>query len=196
MDDGGRFDDPVEQLRAWLADARSATPDADAMALATANSTGRPSVRIVLLRGVDARGLTFFTNHSSRKADELETNPWAAATLHWWALGRQVRVEGGVERTTDAESEAYWSTRPRGSQLAAWASRQSRTLRDTEELAERVADADARFAGADVPLPPFWGGYRILPDSIEFWTHRDDRLHDRTRYVREAGGWRREILAP
>ena len=196
MADTDATDDPIEHLRAWLTEARATISEADAMALATSDSEGRPSARIVLLRGLDERGLTFFTSRTSRKGDELEANPYAAAVLHWWELGRQVRIEGSVERTSDVESDAYWSTRPRGSQLAAWASQQSRPLRDRDELDRRVREAETRFTGVDVTRPDFWGGYRIVPERIEFWTHRDDRLHGRIRYVREPEGWRRELLAP
>jgi pyridoxamine 5'-phosphate oxidase len=190
------MDDPVQLLAAWLDEGRTAVPYQDAMTLATATPDGRPSARVVLLRGIDERGITFFTNRTSRKGEELRANPRAAAVVHWWELGRQVRIEGSVEETTDVESHAYWQTRPRGSQLAAWASQQSRPLSSREELDERVSEMEQRFANEDVPLPPFWGGYRILPTSVEFWTHRDDRLHDRVRYVREAEGWRAERLAP
>ena len=196
MDERHVADDPLELLRTWLDDAREAVAQPDAMTLATADPDGRPSARVVLLRGVDDRGITFFTNRSSRKGSELEHNPQAAAVLHWWELGRQVRIEGAVEQTTDDESTAYWQSRPRGSQLAAWASPQSQRLSGRDELDIRVAEAEERFAGVDVPLPPFWGGYRLVPASVEFWTHRDDRLHDRVRYLREPDGWRRERLAP
>lgn len=196
MEDQALPHDPVRLLARWLDEGRAAVPHQDAMTLATATPEGRPSARVVLLRGIDARGITFFTNRTSRKGDELRRNPRAAAVIHWWQLGRQVRIEGPVEETSDEESRAYWQTRPRGSQLAAWASRQSRTLTGRTELDAQVAEAERRFAGADVPLPPFWGGYRVLPTSIEFWTHRDDRLHDRVRYVREPAGWRVERLAP
>ena len=189
-------DDPIEQLRAWLEDARHMVSQPDAMTLATATTDGRPSARVVLFRGPDEHGITFFTNRTSRKGDELASNPYAAAVIHWWELGRQVRIEGSVQRTSDAESRAYWETRPRGSQLAAWSSMQSRQLRGRDELEARVRESTQRFVDGDVPLPPFWGGYRIVPTSIEFWTHRDDRLHDRVRYVRESAGWRRERLAP
>jgi pyridoxamine 5'-phosphate oxidase len=190
------LDDPLQLLTTWLAEGRGAVPHPDSMTLATSTLDGRPSARIVLLRGIDERGITFFTNRISRKGEELRRNPRAAAVVHWWELGRQVRIEGSVEETSDEESRSYWETRPRGSQLAAWASRQSRQLSDRGELDERVAEMEARFAGEDVPLPPFWGGYRIIPTEIEFWTHRDDRLHDRVRYVRAGDVWRTDRLAP
>jgi pyridoxamine 5'-phosphate oxidase len=190
-------DDPIAQLEAWVVDSRAAGSQADLMTLATADAGGRPSARIVLLRGVDERGLTFFTNRTSRKGRELADNPRAAAVLHWWELGRQVRVEGTVAPVSDEESRAYWTTRPRGSQIAAWASRQSQPLTGRDELEARVAELEARFAGDDVPLPPFWGGYRLAPECIELWEHRESRLHDRIRYERTAdAGWRRERLAP
>ena len=189
-------DDPIATLRAWLDEAEAAVGEPHVMTLATATADGRPSARVVLLRGLDQRGLTFFTNRSSRKGDELSANPRAAVAMHWWELGRQVRVEGGVEEIEPDESAAYWATRPRASQIAAWASPQSRLLADRGALDELVAQAEERFDGRDVPLPPFWGGYRLIPESIELWTHRDDRLHDRVLYTREKGGWRRESLAP
>ncbi len=196
MDERDLLEDPIEQLRLWLDEARAAVAQPDAMTLATAAPDGRPSARVVLLRGLDARGITFFTNRTSRKADELRRNPVAALVVHWWELGRQVRVEGSVEETTPDESEAYWRSRPRESQLAAWASPQSQALTGRSELDACVAEAEERFAGADVPLPPHWGGYRVVPDRIEFWTHRDDRLHDRVLFVRETGVWSRRRLAP
>jgi pyridoxamine 5'-phosphate oxidase len=188
--------DPITQLRAWLEEARAVVGEPHVMTLATATAEGNPSARVVLLRGLDERGLTFFTNRSSRKGDELRANPRAAVAMHWWELGRQVRVEGSVEEIAPEESAAYWATRPRASQIAAWASPQSRPLPDRAELDARVAQAQERFEGQDVPLPPFWGGYRLIPESIELWTHRDDRLHDRVRYTRGAGGWRSDRLAP
>lgn len=196
MDEHDLDPDPIAQLQAWLADARDSLPQADAMTLATADIRGRPSARVVLLRGVDERGLTFFTNRTSRKGDELRTNPRAAVVLHWWELGRQVRAEGTVEEVDQAESEMYWRTRPRASQVAAWASPQSRPLAARTDLDVLVAEAERRFGEETMPLPDFWGGYRLTPESIEFWTHRENRLHDRIRFSRSADGWRREWLAP
>jgi pyridoxamine 5'-phosphate oxidase len=183
-------------LRAWLDEARAAVGEPHAMTLATATLDARPSARVVLLRELDDRGLTFFTNRTSRKATELRANPRVAAAIHWWQLGRQVRVEGVVEELTPEESAAYWKTRPRGSQIAAWASPQSQPLADRAALDTFVAGIEERFAGREVPLPPFWGGYRLVPESIELWTHRDNRLHDRLHYVRGDEGWGCERLAP
>lgn len=166
------------------------------MTLATATRDGRPSARVVLLRGLDERGVVFFTNRRSRKGLELEENPRAALVLHWPELGRQVRVEGDVERVSDDESQAYWKTRPRPSRIAAWASPQSRPVADRAELERLYASLEARFGEGEVPLPDFWGGYRVVPDAIELWSHRENRLHDRIRYVRMPEGWRRERLAP
>ena len=167
----------------------------DAMALATSTADGRPSVRMVLLKLADESGFGFHTNYESRKGEELAANPRAALLFHWQPLGRQVRVEGVVERSSSEESEEYFRTRPVGSRLAAWASPQSRPLADRAELERLYEDARARF-GDEVPLPPHWGGFRLVPDAYEFWQHGDDRLHDRVRYTREGGGWKRERLAP
>jgi pyridoxamine 5'-phosphate oxidase len=188
---------PFVQLRVWLNEAAHASAQPDAMVVATSTVDGRPSARVVLLRGLDERGLVFYTNRESRKGLELAGNPRAAAVFHWWELGRQVRVEGTVEEVPDDETEAYWHTRPRGSRVAAWASPQSRPLAGRDELEARFAEADARFGDDDVPLPPFWGGFRIVPEAFELWTHRDDRLHDRIAYARTPdGGWARHRLAP
>ena len=196
MDEHDLDDDPIAQLQAWYAEAREAVPQPDAMTLATADPDGRPSARIVLLRGIDGRGLAFFTNRTSRKGDELRGNPRAAIVLHWWELGRQVRVEGAIVEVGEAESAAYWSSRPRASQIAGWASPQSQPLTARSDLDARVAEAEAQFEGAEVPLPAFWGGYRVVPESVEFWMHQESRLHDRVRYIRVGEGWRRERLAP
>lgn len=188
--------DPIVALRAWLAEAQQSADRPQVMTLATATPDGLPSARIVLLRGLDEEGLVFFTNRESRKGDELRVNPRAAVVLHWWDLGRQVRVEGTVEEIARSESAAYWETRPRASRIAGWVSAQSRPLADSEELDAAYADAEARFTGGDVPLPSHWGGYRVLPEAVEFWRHRESRLHDRIRFTRAPGGWRRERLAP
>jgi len=196
MDEHDLDADPIVQLQAWLAEARDAVPQAEAMTLATADPGGRPSARVVLLRGIDDRGLAFFTNRTSRKADELRGNPRAAVVLHWWELGRQVRVEGAVVEVSDEESTDYWNSRPRASQIAGWASPQSQPLAERSALDVRVAETEQRFDRSEVPLPSFWGGYRLVPECIEFWIHQESRLHDRIRYVRSAESWRRERLAP
>jgi pyridoxamine 5'-phosphate oxidase len=195
MDERDLDPDPLVALRAWLAEAERGSSRPDAMTLATATADGRPSARIVLLRGLDERGLAFFTNRESRKGRELDENPRAALVLHWPELGRQVRVEGAVERVDDAESRAYWETRPLASRIAAWASPQSSPLVDRAELDALYAASAALFRD-EAPLPDFWGGYRVVPEAIEFWAHQDDRLHDRIRYVRTNSGWHRERLAP
>jgi pyridoxamine 5'-phosphate oxidase len=151
---------------------------------------------MVLLKGVDDDGFVFFTGYESRKGDELAENPRAALVFYWQPLGRQVRVEGPVERVPPEESEEYWSTRPRGSRLAAWTSRQSRPLGSREELEARYAELEREHEGRDVPLPPHWGGFRLRPEAIEFWEHRDNRLHDRVRFTRAREGWQAERLWP
>ena len=197
MDEDQLADDPLVQLQSWLEEAGRSPDDSLPMTVATADSAGNPSARIVLLRGLDERGLTFFTNRESRKGVELGANPRAALVLHWSELGRQARVEGRVEETPLEDSAAYWRTRPRKSQIAAWASPQSRVLSSRAELDALVADLTQRFAADDdVPLPPFWGGYRVVPDVVELWERRENRLHDRIRYTRTPDGWRRERLAP
>ncbi len=166
------------------------------MTVATATPEGTPSARMMLLKGVDERGFVFFTNYESRKSAELLGNPRAALVFHWAVLQRQVRVEGTVEKLSEAESSAYFRTRPRGSRIGAWASKQSAELPSRAELERRVAEYDARFAGQDVPLPPFWGGFRLSPAVIEFWQGRINRLHDRVRYTRAATGWTVARLYP
>lgn len=165
------------------------------MALATASADGAPSARIVLLKGVD-RGFVFFTNRESRKGRELDANARAALVFHWQPLGRQVRVEGSVEPVSEDESYAYFSTRPRGARIGAWASPQSRPIASRAELEERLAAAGSAHPGDDVPLPPFWGGFRLVPARLEFWQHGDDRLHDRFVYEPDDDGWRITRLAP
>lgn len=189
--------DPLAALASWLDDAVAAgAPQPDAMALATADAAGRPSARMVLLKGCDRRGLVFFTSRDSRKGAELAENPRAALVLWWQPLHRQVRVEGAVEPLDEAASFAYFRTRPRASRLAAWASPQSRPVADRATLEDRYAEVEARFPGDDVPLPPFWGGYRVVPDVIELWQGRESRLHDRARFERDGDGWSRTRLGP
>ena len=189
--------DPFAQFRAWMADAEAAHIHlADAMSLATADASGRPSARHVLLRGLDERGLVFFTNYGSRKGRELSANPRAAAVFLWRELDRQVSVTGSVERTTREESEAYFRSRPREARIGAWASRQSEVIASRRDLDERYDDADRRHTGDEVPLPPFWGGFRLVPDAFEFWQGRLHRLHDRFRYAPQGDGWRIDRLSP
>jgi pyridoxamine 5'-phosphate oxidase len=166
------------------------------MTLATASAGGAPSARMVLLKGADDEGFVFYTGYASRKGAELAENPRAALVFYWQALGKQIRVEGPVERVPKADSAAYFATRPRGSQLAAWASRQSSALESRDELEERYTELEREHEGREVPLPPHWGGYRLRPEAIEFWEHRDNRLHDRLRYTRARAGWRTERLSP
>ena len=189
--------DPLEQFRRWYDEAGEAGIKApQAMALATAAGDGAPSVRMVLLKGADEHGFVFFTGYVSRKAAELDANPRAALLFHWDALGRQVRIEGQVERVPGQESDAYFATRPRGAQLAAAASQQSSVLRDRAEIDDRVAELAREHEGSDVRRPDHWGGYRLVPETYEFWQHRDDRMHDRLRYRRANGDWIVERLSP
>jgi pyridoxamine 5'-phosphate oxidase len=189
--------DPIELFGAWFEAANEAgLLFPDAVALATASADGEPSVRMVLHKGVDSGGFVFFTNYGSRKAHELDANPRAALCFHWAVLQRQVRISGAVSRVDAEESAAYFATRGRGSQIGAWASRQSARLESRADLERRVSDAESRFAGGEVPLPPFWGGYRLVPSRIEFWQGRADRLHDRIVFSREGDAWRTERLYP
>lgn len=192
--------DPIEAFIAVFARAATTAPpppaDHTAAALATADAAGGPSVRMVLVRHVDRAGFVFYTNYESRKARELEANPRAALCFFWHWLEEQVRVEGRVERASAEQSDAYFATRPRGSQLAAWTSRQSTVLASRAELEAQYRAIEARFAEQPVPRPPFWGGFRIVPDEIEFWRAGADRLHDRLRYRRDGDGWRAERLYP
>jgi len=190
--------DPLVQLRRWYEDAVArGVPEANAMALATADVDARPSVRIVLLKGIDADGVRFFTNCESRKGRELLAKPRAAVAIHWAPIGRQVRLEGPVAPLPAAESDAYYASRPLGSRLGAWASRQGSVLASREELEERVRAAEARYAEAGPPRPDYWGGFRLVPEAVEFWQARASRLHDRFHYLRAAGGgWRIERLSP
>jgi pyridoxamine 5'-phosphate oxidase len=189
--------DPLEQFRSWFAEAGGAVEVPEAMALATANPGGAPSVRMVLLKGFDETGLVFFSHYTSRKGRELEANPQAALLFHWSPLGRQVRVEGRVERVSDEESDAYFATRSRDAQLGALASRQSEPLGSRAELDQRLAGLESDLGDGPVPRPPTWGGFRLVPAAWEFWQHRASRLHDRFRYEREpSGAWRVERLFP
>ena len=189
--------DPFVQFLAWLDGARVAgVHEPEAMTLATTSSAPAPSARMVLLRGWGADGFVFFSNYESRKAGELDANPRSALVLHWALIGRQIRIEGAVARTTAAESDAYFATRERGSQISAWASAQSRPIPDRAALEQEVAELTQRFGDAPVPRPPNWGGYRLMPSSFEFWQHADNRLHDRFLYTQDGHGWRIERLAP
>jgi pyridoxamine 5'-phosphate oxidase len=189
--------DPFEQFRVWLEDALHAPEivEPNAMSVATVGANGRPSSRVVLLRQWDSRGFVFYTNYDSRKGAELTVHPHAALLFWWGALERQIRIEGAVERVLAVESDAYFATRPRGHRLSAWASRQSAVVPDAEALQRAMTDAGARFPG-DVPRPPFWGGYRVVPDHFEFWQGRPNRVHDRIAYERGDEGWALARLSP
>jgi pyridoxamine 5'-phosphate oxidase len=190
-------DDPFAVFDAWFAEAQASEPnDPNAMALATASAAGRPSLRMVLLKGHGPDGFVFYTNRDSRKAGEIAANPNAALLFHWKSLRRQVRIEGALTLATDAESDAYFASRSRDSQLGAWASDQSRPLADRATFEARFAEITAEFAGQDVPRPPHWGGYRLTPDHIEFWQDRAHRLHERRVFDRATGGWTEGLLYP
>jgi pyridoxamine 5'-phosphate oxidase len=188
--------DPIAQFTQWFEDARAASlPEPNAMALATATRAGAPSVRMVLLKEYDARGFVFYTNYGSRKGRELEHNTHAALLFFWAPLARQIRIEGAVERVTREESAAYFRTRPRESQVGAWASVQSEKIARAD-LEARVIEIEEEYVGREVPVPPFWGGFRVKPASFEFWQGRVHRLHDRLHYVRDGAAWRIERLSP
>ena len=189
--------DPIEQFRRWFDAALDAgLHEPNAMTVATATRDGSPSARVVLLKGFDSRGFVFYTNYEGRKGRELEENPRAALLFYWGELERQVRIEGTVSRVSEEESDAYYASRPRGSRLGAWASEQSRTVEGRKVLEERIADLEAEYEGREVPRPPFWGGYRVGPEVVEFWQGRENRLHDRIVYRRDDGGWKFERLQP
>jgi pyridoxamine 5'-phosphate oxidase len=188
--------DPIAQFGAWFADARTEAPLAEAIALATVDGDGLPDARMVLLKGFDRDGFRFFTNYNSVKAAQLGGSPAAALIAYWRELDRQVRIRGAVERLPAADSDAYFATRPRESQLGAWASPQSQPIESREQLERNLADAAERFDGIDVERPPHWGGFLLRPDTVEFWQGQVGRLHDRFRYTRTDGGWRIGRLAP
>ncbi len=189
--------DPIRQFRKWFDEAVAANlHEPNALTLATATPDGRPSARVVLLKGFDERGFVFYTNYEGRKARELQENPYCALVFYWGELERQVRVEGHASRVPEKESDAYYASRPRGSQLGAWVSEQGRPVEDREVLEERLRELEAAYEGREVPRPPFWGGYRVQPDAMEFWQGRENRLHDRLLYRRIGGGWTIGRLQP
>jgi pyridoxamine 5'-phosphate oxidase len=196
LDEAHAAAEPFAQFETWLADALAANlREPNAMTLATADAAGHPSARIVLLRGWDERGFVFFTNYDSRKGHEIAANPHASLLFYWDVLEREVRIDGAVEQLAASESDAYFARRPRGHRLSAWASPQSSVVPDRAALEAAMAEAEERFTG-EVPRPPYWGGYRVVPTEIEFWQGRRNRVHDRLRYRRAETGWQRERLAP
>ena len=190
-------DDPVAQFQAWFDDARNAgILEPNAMSLATTGSDQMPDLRTVLLKYFDSQGFVFYTNYGSRKARELDENPRAALLFPWIGLNRQVRIQGKVEKVSKAESLRYFASRPRGSQLGAWVSEQSKAITSRGLLEQKVAEMKRKFSSGEIPLPSFWGGYRVVPERIEFWQGRPSRLHDRFEYVREPDGWTIQRLQP
>ena len=197
LDESTVSPDPIVEFARWMEEAVKAKVDEpEAMTLATATPDGVPSARMVLLRGFDERGFVFFTDYRSQKGLELTGNPWAALVFHWSELERQVRISGPVSPTEREESEAYFSTRPRGSRIGAWASHQSQVIPSRRQLDDRVAELESKHPGEDIPLPPHWGGFRLRPTAVEFSQGRASRLHDRLRYVRDGERWRIERLSP
>lgn len=190
--------DPVKQFRKWFDEALAADLyEPNAMTLATATHDGRPSARVVLLKGYDKEGFIFYTNYEGRKAQELDENPYCALVFYWGELERQVRIEGRTSRVSEEDSDAYYESRPRGSRLGAWTSAQSRPVEDRNTLEKRLRDLEAKYEGREIPRPSFWGGYRVEPEAIEFWQGRENRLHDRLLYrLSDSGGWRIERLQP
>ena len=189
--------DPIAQFSVWMNEAVSSDlQEPNAMTLATANKAGIPSARTVLLKGFDKRGFVFYTNYESSKAEELKENPVASLLIFWAELERQVRIIGKVDKVSQQESEKYFSSRPRDSRLGAWASKQSGVIADRETLENKFKEMKERFEGKEIPLPPFWGGYRVIPHKIEFWQGRESRLHDRICYTLDAGSWKIERLSP
>jgi pyridoxamine 5'-phosphate oxidase len=197
LDEASVGPDPLVEFGRWFDEALEAQVlEANAMTLATATTDGSPSARTVLLKGFDERGFVFFTDYRSRKGVELKTNPRAALVFYWPELERQVRITGEVETIPRTESEAYFRTRPRGSRISAWVSHQSQVIPSRKVLEEQVPQIERKYPGDDVPLPPYWGGFRVTPATIELWQGRESRLHDRIRYVRDGDGWRIERLSP
>ena len=197
LDESSVSAEPVAQFAKWFEEAVAAkVMEPNAMTLATATRAGVPSARIVLLKGVDEKGLVFFTDYRSQKGTELERNPEAALVFHWPELERQVRITGSTERVGKAESESYFRTRPRASRLSAWVSHQGQVVKNRQEIEARVPEVEAKYPGDDIPLPPYWGGFRLTPRTFEFWQGRESRLHDRIHYVRDGERWRLERLSP